>query len=398
METILGVDRLNLFMMSVILALFVSSPASAWGEERTLNILYTGAIAGELEPCGCSPKTEAGGLARLAGFILKEKDGLEPYILIDAGNSFGEDTAQGRLKAEALLNAFGVMGFDAVAFGGHETAFPKDFLSPLVERYKTPVVSSSVGYARSVLFERASVRLNISADEGGFVKDRFNVLVTGRPVVELKKLRGWDVIITSSGESLEEPLSGKGIIVSGQAKGKRLGILTLVFDDSGLKRFAHRWQTLSKDIADGAAVRAVLKGYDSKVALLLEEESKRAVGAGPYVGARACAECHKPFYDGWVSTRHAFAFQALERAGKSNDPECVSCHTIGFGAAGFLSAARTPGLTNVQCEACHGPGKDHALDFNAAMRPVLEQVCLRCHTKANSPDFDFPSYYEKIKH
>ena len=55
----------------------------------------------------------------------------------------------------------------------------------------------------------------------------------------------------------------------------------------------------------------------------------------------------------------------------------------------------TLGLVNVQCEACHGPGKEHVSDFTAPMNPVVESVCLKCHTEDNSPDFDFRRYLEK---
>ena len=39
-------------------------------KQRTLNIVYTGGVAGELEPCGCSPKTDFGGVARRAQVTL----------------------------------------------------------------------------------------------------------------------------------------------------------------------------------------------------------------------------------------------------------------------------------------------------------------------------------------
>jgi len=78
-------------------------PIVTHAQGSTLNIVYTGGVAGELEPCGCSPKTDFGGLARRAGYFAEHRKKLSPYILIDAGNFLGKDTPQGRLKA-ALLN------------------------------------------------------------------------------------------------------------------------------------------------------------------------------------------------------------------------------------------------------------------------------------------------------
>lgn len=41
----------------------------------------------------------------------------------------------------------------------------------------------------------------------------------------------------------------------------------------------------------------------------------------------------------------------------TNDPNCVGCHTTGYGQpGGFVSLAKTPTLVGIQCEACHGPG------------------------------------------
>jgi len=51
----------TLFIMLAVIFFPVTSSAG----EKALNILYTGALQGELEPCGCSPETQSGGLARL---------------------------------------------------------------------------------------------------------------------------------------------------------------------------------------------------------------------------------------------------------------------------------------------------------------------------------------------
>ena len=102
-------------------------------KQRTLNIVYTGGVAGELEPCGCSPKTDFGGVARRAGYLTEHRKTLSPYILIDAGNFLDKDTPQGKLKAEAMLKAFSIMKYDAVAFLKMEKEFPYSFFSPTFE-------------------------------------------------------------------------------------------------------------------------------------------------------------------------------------------------------------------------------------------------------------------------
>lgn len=360
----------TLFLMLAV----IFFPATSFAGEKALNILYTGALRGELEPCGCSPETQSGGLARLSGYISTDKAALTPFVLVDAGNTFADDTPQGRLKTEAIRKSFKVIGYDAVAADMKK--------------------KSSIGAVKG------GVLANISIDPKRAKKGSLNILLSAKPVDELKPVKGWDVIVSSSGEVLEEPVStGSSIIVSGYPKWQKLGVLTVTLDNKGkVIGFEHRWQALKQDVAEDAAVRAVLKEYDLKVAALLNEEELKPPVHGQYLGEGSCLECHQPYVDSWKATKHAGAFATLERVGKSKNPECVKCHVVGFGEdGGFLSLKATPHLANVQCESCHGPGREHAKDFGP-MRPVGKEVCLRCHTPENSPLFDYEKYYERIKH
>ena len=62
----------------------------------------------------------------------------------------------------------------------------------------------------------------------------------------------------------------------------------------------------------------------------------------------------------WSATRHAFAYQTLQKKERYFDAGCVSCHTTGFGySTGFQIGDPDSTLEGVQCETCHGPGKQH---------------------------------------
>lgn len=395
---------MKLFFLYILMPLMMLSPtlihSQAYSQTRTLNILYTGAVNGELEPCGCSPKTDFGGVARRAGYFAEHLKTLSPYILIDAGNFLDKNTPQGRLKAETMLKAFSIMKYDAVAFLKMEKEFPYSFFSGFLKKYKIPVISDMPQYRQSISTKRDAFDVNLSVDPMNYQKGKLNILLTDKPIPEIKHMKGWDIIILSSGEILEEPLKVNGtIIVAGYPKGERLGILTLEIDNKGMvSDFKHRWQVLGKDIKEDINVRKALKEYDARVAKLFKNDYRPPADAH-YLGVSKCGECHQPFVENWKETRHAGAFSSLERVGKSADPECVKCHTIGFGEKeGFHSIEKTPMLTDVQCEACHGPGRNHLSDFSRPMQPVAESVCLKCHTKSTSPDFNYQVYLEKIKH
>src|SRR3989337_1419591 len=73
----------RLFKITILVFLLCLMPFDALAQDKVFNILYTGAIKGELEPCGCSPKSSSGGLARLSGHLSPNKEGLKPYLLLD---------------------------------------------------------------------------------------------------------------------------------------------------------------------------------------------------------------------------------------------------------------------------------------------------------------------------
>lgn len=391
-----------MFKITILVVLLALMPFDALARDKVINILYTGAIKGELEPCGCSPKSSSGGLARLSGYISANKEGLlKPYLLIDAGNSMGGDTPQERLKSEVVINSFAVSGYDAAAFFNNDNLLLEGFLSPLVDRLAVPVLSKAPPYPASIEVERASSIINISTDPKARKKGRLNILLSETPASEAKENKGWDVIVLSSGEKLEEPVKADGtVIVSGYPKGEKLGILALtVGSDGSVVGFTHRWQSLGKEITEDKNIRGLIDIYDTKVAGLLKDEERQAPSDKTYLGSGSCVDCHQPFFEQWSTTRHAGAFATLEAVGKSRNPECVKCHTTGYGEeGGFYSATATPGLVNVQCEQCHGPGREHLSDYTVPMASIGEPVCLRCHTKENSPDFDYKTYMEKIKH
>ena len=385
-------------LLTLIIIILMSSPA-IYGEERKINIIYTGALQGELEPCGCSPQSDFGGLARFSGFINDHGESLSPYILIDAGNFLAKDTPQGRLKADAMLESFAILEYDAIALLPDAEAVAEEFIVPLTEDYKVRTLSFRPGARQSASIKKGPVDINVSVDPVECPEGRVNILLTDHPVSAASGIKGWDVIITSSGEIVEEPVKvDTTLITSGYPKGEKFGVLTLMVNTRGeVVQSRHEWIPLGNEIDEDQRVRGVLDRYDTKVARYYRESVKPLPGT-TYFGVYGCTECHQPFVESWEKTRHARAFASLEKVGKSSDPECIVCHSVGFGEkGGFFSLEATPGLANVQCEECHGLNREHVSDFSA-MRPVTETVCLKCHTKANSPEFNYSEYVNKIKH
>ena len=122
-------------------------------------------------------------------------------------------------------------------------------------------------------------------------------------------------------------------------------------------------------------------------------------GDSPYIGVETCATCHEKEHQIWTNSRHAHAMATLEKRSQQFDNECVGCHVVGFQKGGFQSLYTTPQLANVQCEECHGPGRQHANNPGKGYGFMATPVgCVQCHKEPNDPDFEFSVYWPKIKH
>ena len=114
-----------------------------------------------------------------------------------------------------------------------------------------------------------------------------------------------------------------------------------------------------------------------------------------YASSGNCAGCHSKEFARWTFTDHAKAWQSLILKEEQNNPECIQCHTTGFGEVGGLGELTTTNVRkfkSVQCEACHGPLKGHPESKMVKSKPITPKSCLGCHDEANSPDFEFGKY------
>jgi len=118
-----------------------------------------------------------------------------------------------------------------------------------------------------------------------------------------------------------------------------------------------------------------------------------------YVGNLTCGICHKLVYDHWSKTQHGVSYNTLVNKGHQYDPECIRCHTTGYGfISGFLNYENNQNLINVGCESCHGAGSEHVKNVSNVYGVTDESICDMCHDNEHSPEFQFKGYWERIKH
>ena len=116
-----------------------------------------------------------------------------------------------------------------------------------------------------------------------------------------------------------------------------------------------------------------------------------------YVGMEACKGCHEKQYARFTAhSRMSSSFSGIARMKKGLTAEelkrCYECHTTGYGKpGGFKSETETPGLKNLGCEACHGPGSGHVAsgDPKEIKRRLATQDCDACHAKDRVAAFNY---------
>lgn len=131
-----------------------------------------------------------------------------------------------------------------------------------------------------------------------------------------------------------------------------------------------------------------------------------------YTGAKECAACHFKQFMAWKKTKHAKTFDLLPEQYQA-DPECVNCHSTGFGEpTGFKDIATTPALAGTGCETCHGPGSKHAeicqgfgkeklneeqekIARDSIWKMTPKNVCVACHATQGHQESKTPKELRK---
>ena len=157
--------------------------------------------------------------------------------------------------------------------------------------------------------------------------------------------------------------------------------------------------------------------------ILARVQAAEKEGTPKFQTFNKCSECHFKQFDFWRKTPHAKAYEVLVKAGQHQNLECLGCHTVGLNdPQGFsqlhqlvewskeneksapaleswLSELRSNSRSEarnqlrkvsrihatVQCENCHGPGRDHPFGLEPLPRVIATQSCLKCHTPERAP-------------
>lgn len=200
------------------------------------------------------------------------------------------------------------------------------------------------------------------------------------------------------------------VIVQAGSKGMRLGRLDLEFrgkgggwkqGKGGDRTFTWAVVSLGANIPDEPRIAGMLKEYRQRLKEknVAFQVNRPPAEASPYAGITDCRDCHLKAFNEWLETGHAGAFSTLAATNQDGNPDCLPCHVTAYGVRGGFVPGGTPDLRTVQCEACHRAGRRHRGNprSKAFIRAqVPEEVCVGCHTRDNSPEFDYKPYLRKL--
>ncbi len=428
-------DTYKLFYILILLVVS-SSVYSA-----PLTLIYSADFNGELEPCGCSEGGNYGGVLRRATTLKALRAEQPDLVAISAGQLLANESARDQLKSEYILKGFSTFSYDAVAVRWRDLAYGQDFIAGydipwLAGNWQNP--NDEITMSRKI--ERTGVTLQVFSwlnpkrssfrqmganhwlthDDFTLVQQglksasqrgELTVLLTAWPLRKVQRefdLADVDILVVRAGhEVFSEPVTeGDTLVLQPGSRGMRLGQLQLEVVDGVISEYQHQVIEMPESVVDDTELLPWYQEYNAKVkaAYLAQVEIKKSLqmGESHYVGAEQCQTCHESEYKTWQQMPHASAFASLEDVGKSFDPDCIVCHTVGFDQGGYVDFSLTPELMNVQCENCHGAAKPHVESKGAVKTPnnMMEPAarCKQCHEGSHSPDFDFEQYWPQVIH
>ncbi len=157
--------------------------------------------------------------------------------------------------------------------------------------------------------------------------------------------------------------------------------------------------------SDEPRVKRIVDRYFEVRQERLKKETARLLQVAvkkDYVTPEFCGSCHQAQYNQWKETGHARAIVTLEEKGRI-DSQCLTCHSLEFRLRGVVTEKKNRG---VECADCHTNLLDPAQARLHGQRPgdrpivptVAVSICVRCHDKQNSPDFDYTTALAKVSH
>lgn len=427
-----------------------TSPA----KPQDLTLLFTCDVRGRLVPCGCFTG-QMGGLTRIASLVGK---GSAPELLkVDIGDAIEGSADYDQIEYRYIQHAFAAMGYDALNIGHREAQLTAAQLRELKAKSPVPMLSANLldAATRVSIFEpfrivrRGPWRIALvgvmdsrsigdALGEGLALENIETVL--GKVLPALKGQADFIVLLAFVDEAalhslakqfyeLDIVLGGKvaqpsqelfrenqSLILATTNQSRALGTLGVTLAAPGkVTPIKGEVILVSDRIVQDEEIAALAVAYRGEVrrttlalddpATLRQDMVPGVKASAQFAGSETCLGCHPSAAKVWQTSAHARAWKTLIARDADADPNCIACHSIGFGTpSGYRREFKATKLVNVGCESCHGPGSQHVEQRSAGLtdrdhfRTLGTGDCQKCHHGEFSRPFDWDKFWPAVQH
>ncbi|MBK8978141.1 MAG: hypothetical protein IPM29_19725 [Planctomycetes bacterium] len=450
---------LLLLSCAALPAFLAIPPARLDREPPRATLRLSGELEGRLEPCGCA-SGQVGGLARRS---YRNQQDRSYDFLVEGGDLCVDGGPLDELKLFTTLNILDDRRarYDAIGVGAGDLRLPFDVLEGYVQSFPelrfvasdlaadgepglpfVPFVdlAKDAHRVRIASLARATPVAEVAAARGirlleptaawqralaGVADDALRVLLVHGSIdaarAAARELQPRPDLVVAIDATEHEPprapelVDGVPLVHPG-IRGRFVVDVTIERGPDGPRVTDYEAIPLAgsgdrPDRFEDAEMRELVLAHrfevrDDDTRARMAERRATATGAR-YTGNASCAGCHTDAFIAWQGSKHAHAWETLEKAAEdrygwpvTHYPDCIACHTVGYGeVSGFVDPERTPELRGVGCEECHGPGSAHVDDPAAHPLGRIDQsTCRRCHDFEQSPTFDYEQRWKAIEH
>ena len=440
-----------LSLCGLAMALALAACGRTAPKPHDLTIQFTGDVHGRLVPCGCFTG-QFGGLTRIAT-MFRETDGLR----VDVGDAIGGPADYQRIEHRYLARAFGQMKFEALNVGHREAQLSAAQLRELRAQSAVPLISANLldattrqpvcethrivrrGDWRIALVGVLDPRGLANTLGAGLVVEKMETTLANL-LPQLKTQADFVVLLAFTDEATLHALAKEfyelDVILGGNVTQpaqqleheNRSAILYVTNESRAVGSLSLRLVAPHKiEVRDGGVslvsdkipqdedVRALASEYRDEIRgakLDVDDPAKLNAdlvpgvkNAAQFTGTESCLPCHASAAESWRKSGHGHAFEVLVAMKADADPNCVACHTVGFGApGGYRREFGGSKLVNVGCESCHGPGSTHVAQRTSGapaaknFRTLGAGDCQKCHHGEFSRPFVWEKFWPLVQH
>ena len=421
---------------------------------QALTFLFTCDIRGRLVPCGCFTG-QLGGLTRIATLFGPKSANDE--IRVDVGDALAGRADYERIQYRYIQQGFARMGYEALNVGQREARLSATQLREIKANAPVPMLSANLldRATGATIFEshkiihRGPWRIAlVGVLDGRSLGDTLGDGLSVEPMEValgklLPRLKGQADAIVLLAFADEEALTGlarqfyeldvilggkvhqpsqqlvkenRSLILATTNESRAVGVLqTRLLAPGRMEAIKGEVSLVSDEIPQDADIAALAVAYRDEIrqtklaiddpATLREDMVPGVQARASYAGTQSCLTCHQTAGNVWKQSGHARAFFTLLEHKADADPNCLPCHTVGFGTpSGYRREFGADKLTDVGCESCHGPGSDHVAvrtfggEANVHFRPIGAGDCQKCHHGEFSRPFAWDQFWPHIQH